>query len=436
MKTTVNRLPKSQIEITIELEEKEVSRFRSSAITKIGKSVKVPGFRAGHAPEKIIVEKYGEDLIRAEMIDIAVPKAVTEAIVAENLMPISRPDVRVQSIDPVVFIATLTLFPEIELDAKYASVEIPRKKISVCKKEIETVLDSLQERNMERVPVDRAAKKHDFVEVDFLGKTPDGVPLDGTVSKMHPVVIGSGQFIPGFEDHLVGLKKDEEKDFEITFPEKYGAKHLAGKPVVFSVKMRAVFEQKKPEITEELVEKILGKKMTTAEFHAEIEGMLREKAEEEERTRRENELLEKWTTLAKADMPDLLIEEELENMTRMLKMQILQGGLSWEGHLAHLKKTEEEFRETMKPDAATRALQRILVGKVLSEAKIEATEEEIHSSLHQGHFSKDGHCHHQKGSDEWRQAAHRVRVQKLFDQFLGAEILPGSEKPSDEKEVS
>jgi len=420
MKTTVNRLPKSQAEITIELEEKEVAKFRTAALAKIQKSVKIPGFRTGHAPEKMILEKYGEDMIRAEMIDIAVPKVVSEVVVAENFMPITRPDVRVESIEPVVFVATVTLFPEIELDEKYASVKIPEKKISVSKKEIETVIDSLLERNMERVPVDRASKKDDFVEVDFSGKTPDGVPLDGTDSKMHPVVLGSGQFIPGFEDQIIGLKKDEKKEFEITFPEKYGAKHLAGKPVIFSVTMRAVFEQKKPEITDEFAEKILDKKATVVEFHAEIEGMLREKAEEDERSRRENELLEEWTKLAKADLPEILTKEEVENMIRMMKMQILQSGLSWEKHLEHLKKTEEEFRESLKPDAGKRALQRLLIGKVLSESKIEVSEEEVHAALHHGHMPSDGHHHHhEQDSDEWRQAAHRARVEKLFDHFLG-----------------
>lgn len=417
MKITTEKLPKSQIKIKIELDKNDEKKFRAAAIAKISKNAKIPGFRAGHIPEKVIVEKYGEETIRSEMIEIAAPKAVSDAIISEKLMPIVRPEIAVEKLDPLTFSATITVLPEIKLDEKYKSVKIPEKKPKIGKKEIDAVLESLRERHIERVPVDRPAQKGDFVEIDFEGKTPDGVPLDGTASKMHPVVIGSNQFIPGFENELLGLKTGDEKTFEILFPKDYGAKHLAGKPVVFSVKVHGVFDQKKPKIDDKLATEILGKKATAADLKAEIQKMLEEKAAADERTRRENELLEKWTALATADLPDILIDEELENMIRMMKMQILQNGLSWENHLQNLKTTEKDFREKLRPDAEKRALQRLLIGKILAGGDFEVSDAEIEAALHGGHAPAEKH-HHDKSSDAWKQAVHRARVQKLFDHFL------------------
>jgi trigger factor len=276
--------------------------FRKKAVQKLSNQVNIPGFRKGHVPEQKLIEQFGEQAILAEAAEAAIPDILTKAIVQENVSPITRPDVQLKSLTPFSFTATITVFPEIKM-GNWESAGVPKKEVVIKKKEIDEVIEQLRERFIERKPVDRAAKKDDFVEVNFSGKTPDGVPLDGTESKCHPLVLGSGQFIPGFEDELIGMKKDEEKSFTITFPKDYGAKHMAGKPVVFDVKMLSVAEQVKPEVDEAFTEKVFGKKMTVAEMETEIETMLKEKGEDEERARRENELIQKWEDLAEVDMP-------------------------------------------------------------------------------------------------------------------------------------
>ncbi len=427
MNISKKKLPDSQYEIAIEIEDKEFSIYRNKAIKKLSKQVDIPGFRKGAVPEKILVEKFGEEAILAEAADEAIPELLTKAIVQENISPIVRPDVALKSMKPFSFTAKVTVFPDIEIK-KWEDIGVAKKEVIIKKKEIDEVVEQLQERFMERKPVDRVAQKKDFVEINFSGKTPDGVPLDGTESKCHPLVLGDGNFIPGFEEQIIGMKKGEEKSFEITFPKDYQAKHLAGKPVIFDVKMLTISEQVKPEVNEEFVEKVFGKKMPITQMRKEIEKMLKEKGEDEERTRRENELIEKWEKASTIEMPKVLIEEELNNLSKVMQDRAQGAGVAWEQYLQNMKQTEEEFREGMRPEAEKRAKQRLVIGKILSETKIVLTDDEIHNAaqemLHAHHHHHEGEtCDHnhdiEKDSDEWKMAAHKLRVERLFDRFLG-----------------
>lgn len=439
MKITTKKLPKSQIEISIEVPNEDFAPFRQKAVQKLAGQVNIPGFRKGHVPEKKLIEQFGEQGILAEAAEAAIPNVLTKAILQESISPITRPDVQLISLTPFSFSATVTVFPEIKM-GKWEEAGVPKKEVVIKKKEIDEVTEQLRERFMERKPVDRAAKNDDFVEVSFSGKTPDGVPLDGTESKCHPLVLGSKQFISGFEEELVGMKKDEKKSFTITFPKDYGATHLAGKPVIFDVKMLSVAEQIKPEVNDELAEKIFGKKMSVSEMEKEIETMLKEKGEEEERARRENELIQKWEDSATVEMPEIIVEEELKNLTQVMQQRAQMAGVGWEQYLQNMKKTEEDFEKEMRPEAEKRAKQRLVVGKVIAEAKPEASDDEIEKEaialMHSQHQHAPGEsCSHDvpKDSDTWQQAAHKVRVEKLFDRFLGEHPAKKLQKKQEEE---
>ena len=425
MKVTSKKLPKSQVEFTITVDENEFAKYRRKAVSNINKQADVAGFRKGNIPEKILIEKYGEGTILSEAIDIALPELLAQAMIKEQVSPLVRPDVAIKNMNPLSFTATITVFPEVNIDG-WEKVGVAKKEVIIKKKEIDDVIEQLRERFMERKPVERAAKKGDFVEIDFEGKTPDGVPLDGTQSKRHPVVLGQGTLLPEFEKHLIGMKKGEEKTFEMTFPKDYGPAHIKGKDVVFTVKMLEVFEQVKPEVNDDFAEKVFGKKMSVKEMRSEIEKMLKEKGEDEERVRREDELVNKWADMATVDMPDVLVDEELENFARVMQQRAAQAGVPWEQYLKNMKKTEEEWKKEMRPEAEKRAKQRLVLQIILGKANISVSDEDIASAAaHMGHHHAPGEtCNHadktvKKGSDQWKQAEHMLRVNALFNRFLG-----------------
>lgn len=412
-------LPKSQVKLVIEASADKIASFRKQALDKISAQANIPGFRKGHIPEKVLIEKYGEELILAETADTAVPRLLAEAIVNENLSPIDRPQVELESIDPFRFTAIVTVLPEIKL-GKWEEVKIPKKKLTIAKKEIDEVIDNLRDRFKERKPVDRASQKGDFVEVDFAGKTPDGVPLDGTQSKMHPIILGDGNFIPGFEEAIIGMKKGEDKTFPVTFPQDYHAQHMAGKEVHFDITVHSVQEQIQPEVDEAFAKQIFGKEMSPDELRAEIEKILLEKAEEDERQRRESELIEAWAKDAKCEIPDIIVDEEINNMIGFMQQQMEQTGMSWEKHLENLKKTDEEVRKEMRPEAEKRAKQRLVLGKVLAEAKPEVSETDIDAAIAE-HNHHSGHSHGTDDADYRERTGNMLRLKKLFAQFLGEE---------------
>jgi trigger factor len=432
MKVSKKKLPKSQYSVTVESTEEIFSAYRKKAVKNISQKVSVPGFRKGHIPEKMLIDRFGVETILNEAAEEAIPELLAKALHKEKLSPIERPNVEVSSLTPFTFTATVTVFPSIKVD-KWEEYEIPRKEISLQEKDIDEVLKQLQERFIERIPVEREAKNGDFLEIDFSGKTPDGVVLDGTESKCHPLVLGSNTFIPGFEEKLIGMKKAEEKEFEVVFPKEYHAKNLAGKPVIFTVKVLLISEQKKPNIDDTLAQKVFGGKATLPEMKKEVEKTLREKAMNEERKRRENELIGEWEKAATLELPDVFVDEETKNIEQVTKHQAEMAGMTWGQYLDNIKKTEEEFSKEVRKEAEKRAKQRLIIGHILSEAKIEIADEEVQKKLvsmemEHHHHDTNKHGIPQKGTEQWKQAEYTVRIEKLFDRCLEKNSPPKEKK--------
>lgn len=435
MKREKKKLPKSQVQLTVEIENDVLGKYRQGSLAALSAKANIPGFRKGHIPEKILVEHYGEAMILSEMAERAIPDLLTKAMIEEKITPLILPEVSVESLNPFRFTAIITSFPEITLE-KWEDASVPKKKIVVSEKEKEKVIDELRERFIERKPVDRPAKDGDFVEISFFGKTPDGVPLEGTESKMHPVVLGKGQLLSDFEKELIGMKTGEEKTFTMTFPKDYGAQHLSGKPVVFDINMVGVYEQVLPMVDDAFAQKIFGETASAESMRLEIEKILLEKAENEERSRRENELLEIWNKKATMDLPDIFVQEEMTNMKEFLKDRVQQMGFTWEQHLANMKKTEEDFEKENWPEAEKRSRERLIIGYLLDLSEISIPEKNIQHFAHElFHEELPPHTHHNhdhnitKNSELWKRAEHRLRVEALFDRFLGIQ----KKKESSEK---
>ena len=377
MKVQVKKLPKSKLEIEITTTEEQWEKARITTLKKLGQEVKVDGFRKGHIPENILIEKVGgEHALEHQIIDILMPKSYSDAITKEKIAVIARPEVEIVKHKPLVYKVKVDVYPEVELP-DYKKVKVDSKEQKVTKKELDEWVENFRKQVAEKKEIKRAAKKGDHTEVDFEGFTLDGVPLENTKSKNHPVVLGENTLIPGFEDNIIGMKTGEEKEFEITFPKDYHAKKMAGKKVKFKVKLNKASEAVLPEVNEEFVKKVTGQKKSVDEFRKEIETSLLEKKTKDAQVERENKWLEEVGKKVKIELPEVLINEEVDFMIDDLKMRGLQQGLPWEKHLEHLKKTEEELRKEMQKTAEERVKLRLVAQEIIKAEKINVKDEDV-----------------------------------------------------------
>lgn len=415
MNVTSQKLPKSQIKITVELTPEEWQKYREQAIRKISGEANLPGFRKGHIPEKVLIEKFGEQAIMAETIDIALPQTYMQTIQQEKVQPLAQPEVNIVKENPFTYEATLSVMPEVEVKA-ITKLGVKKKEIKVTKKEVDEMIEIFREQLAQKKEVDRKAKKGDTVVIDFQGFDQDGVARDGMQSKNHPIEIGSGSMIPGFEDELVGLKKDEEKSFQITFPKDYHVSNIAGKKFRFEVKVQAVEEKVLPEVNEAFVKNLTGTKKPVEELRTEIEDAIKARKANEQRQEQENALLEAVEKATKGDLPDLLIDEEVEYLIDTIKMEGLQQGITWENHLTHLKKTEDELKKDLREQAEKQVRTRLGIQGFLEKENITASKKDIEASV-AARLSRLNEKDRAKqeplfapGNRGWVESEHRVRV--------------------------
>ncbi len=423
MDIKVKNLKKSQVEITIEFTQEDIAIHQKSACERISQNVDVPGFRKGKAPFEALVKRVGAELIERETRDIAMQKAFVKAATDNDIHPITRPDVKVEKEEPFTVVITVGVMPEVKIDG-YEKIKVPTPEIKVEDKEIKEVLDHIQKRNATFAEVDRAAKKGDRVELDFEGFDEKGVSLDSTKSKNHPVVIGDGMFVPGFEDEITGIKKDEEREFTITFPKDYHRKSFQNKKVTFKVQAKMIEERTMPEWNEELVEKASGKKQSIDEFKKEIKADLVKAKTNEETEKRKNNYLDELVKITKIEVPEQLIEEELHATIKDLKHNVTQRGGTWEKYLEITGKTEEEIQKEKREEAEKRVIMRFALRELFKAEKITCTDEEIeHEVKHiMSHYpaeqNKEIQNFYKKGSAGWDQLASKILMDKLFAKVL------------------
>ncbi|MBU1446120.1 trigger factor [Patescibacteria group bacterium] len=413
MDIKVKKLPKSEVEISVVLEDADLKADLDVAAKEISKEVKIAGFRPGKIPYDVLVKEVGEDVIRAHAIDIAMPRILTETIHKEKLVVIARPRVNILSKNPVKFEAIAPVYPEIKVDG-YEKVKVKMKEVKITEKEVNEIISNIQKQFTEWKEVDRKAVKGDKVEVDFEGFDKDGVSLEGTKSKNHPLILGENMMIPGFEDEIVGLKKEEKKEFELTFPEDYHKKSFQGKKVKFKISVQKVEEPKIPELNEEFIEKISGKKQKEAEFRESVEVDLKQYKEGEEKKNQENDLLEKFLDVTKVEFSDILTDEEVEHMIHEMKHDMQHRGLTFENYLTHIKKTEEDLKKELKKEAIKRITLRFGVNEIMEKEKVEVKDAEIDEEIKKmGPMPEGVNMGEAKG-----RIANSLRLKRLFDRFV------------------
>lgn len=353
----------------------------------MAKSVKLPGFRPGKVPKNMVEQRFGKQAIMVEAAEHVVSHSYAKALEQEKVDAIGQPEVtlgQVKEGEEFTYSIITAVMPLVKLaswrDAvKKVNSEFAKKDTAVADEDITKELERLATMRAKQVAVNREAKMGDSVLVDFTVKQ-EGVVIEGGKSENHPLVLGKGVFIPGFEEKLVGMKEHDEKSFELTFPSEYHAKHLAGRPAIFEVKMRSVQEREVP-LLDDAFAKSLGKFETLAEVKENLKkGMFEEKKEQMKNEHR-TEILDVLVDKATIDFPELLVKQELLRMTQDFEAQLTQMGLTLDAYLEQMKKTKEALEAEWLPQAKRRLSANLVIEFLAEDEAITVDTSEVEAEM-------------------------------------------------------
>lgn len=371
-----NKIETNRYQLEIVIDGEQFREAIKTAYRKEGKKINVPGFRKGKAPLHIIETYYGSEVFFEDALNLLYSDAVETAINESGLKVIDdKMDFELVSIskeDGVDFKVSVTTYPEIEL-TEYKGLKAERPLVKVDAAEVNAEIKSLQERNARMVSVeDRAAKKGDTVVIDFEGFT-DGVAFDGGKAEGHSLELGSGQFIPGFEDQIIGKNIDDEFDVNVTFPEEYGAKELAGKPAVFKVKLHEIKLRELPAADDEFA-KDVSEFDTLKELKADLKKKALERKKKAAEEAVENILVQQIVDGIKGEIPDAMFTNRLNQSVEEFNYRLQSQGMSLDLYLQYTGSTIEQFRETFRPQAEMQVKYRLALEKIVELEGITADE--------------------------------------------------------------
>ena len=373
------KLEKSRVALTIEASAEEFEAAVNKAYLKMRGKINVPGFRVGKAPRKIIEKMYGEEVFYEEAVNIILPDAYEDAVKEQKLDVVGYPEVELESCtkDGVVFKCTVAVYPEVKL-GQYKGLEAPKAEVKVAAADVNARLKEMADRNSRLVSVERAVKKGDTADIDFEGFD-NGVAFDGGKGENFDLEIGSGSFVPGFEEQLIGMKAGEEKDIDITFPENY-TPELAGKPVVFHVKVNEVKVKEVPALDDEFA-KDVSEFDTLKELKADIKKKMTAERTEAAQRAFEDVLMAKVAEGVEADIPQEMVELQAERMMEQFKQQLAAQGIPFDQYLKMTGTTEADFRKQADGPAAEQVKMDLAVEAIIKAEGLEATDEDVENEL-------------------------------------------------------
>ena len=373
------KLEKSRVALTIEASAEEFEAAVNKAYLKMRGKINVPGFRVGKAPRKIIEKMYGEEVFYEEAVNIILPDAYEDAVKEQKLDVVGYPEVELESCtkDGVVFKCTVAVYPEVKL-GQYKGLEAPKAEVKVAAADVNARLKEMADRNSRLVSVERAVKKGDTADIDFEGFD-NGVAFDGGKGENFDLEIGSGSFVPGFEEQLIGMKAGEEKDIDITFPENY-TPELAGKPVVFHVKVNEVKVKEVPAVDDEFA-KDVSEFDTLKELKADIKKKMTAERTEAAQRAFEDVLMAKVAEGVEAEIPHEMVELQAERMMEQFKQQLAAQGIPFDQYLKMTGTTEADFRKQADGPAAEQVKMDLAVEAIIKAEGLEATDEDVENEL-------------------------------------------------------
>ncbi len=369
------KLEKSMVALTVEVSAADFETAIEKAYRKQRGRIQMPGFRPGKAPRKMIESMYGVEVFYEEAVNIALPDAYEAAVKEQDLKVVGYPQVELLEVgkEGFSFKATVAVYPEVTL-GQYKGLEIPKAEVKVSAADVTARLKEMAERNSRMASVDRPVEKGDTANIDFEGFD-NGVPFDGGKGDNFDLEIGSGSFVPGFEDQLIGMNAGEEKDIDITFPENYH-EGLAGKPVVFHVKVNAVKVKEVPAIDDEFA-KDVSEFDTLAELKKDVKAKLTAEREEAAKRAFEDIAMEKVTEGITAEIPDAMVEEQAAALVENFKRQIQSQGISYEQYLKMTNADEKALAEQAHEPALRQVRMDLALAAIIKAENIEVTGEDV-----------------------------------------------------------
>lgn len=377
----VEKLEKSRVAVTVEVGAEEFEAAVAKAYAKARGKLSIPGFRPGKAPRKMIEKLYGAGVFYSDAVDIALPEAYTQAIGQSGLDVVGYPEIEIvdDKIDEngFTFKATVAVYPEVKL-GEYKGLTAEKEEIKVSADDVKERLNEMAERNARLVSVDRKAKKGDIAVIDFEGFD-NGEAFEGGKGENYELELGSGSFVPGFEDQLVGMKAGEEKDIDITFPENY-TPELAGKPVVFHVKVNEVKHKEVPAIDDEFA-KDVSEFDTLEELKADTRKQLTNDREAAAQRAFEDALMQKVADGIQADIPDEMVDVQAQQMMENFQQQLAAQGIPFDQYLKMTNTTEDDFKKQAHDPAVQQVRMDLAVAALVKAENLEATAQEIEDEL-------------------------------------------------------
>ncbi|WP_296897630.1 trigger factor [uncultured Megamonas sp.] len=383
MNVTTEKIENHKVVLTIEVPAEELDKGIKAACKSLANRVNIPGFRKGKAPRRILEMNIGKEAILDEAFDRVAQKAFDEALKQENLDPVDRPQVDIVTLEEgkdVVFKATITPVPEVTL-GEYKGLKVAKDAVEVKDEQVEEQVKNILNHHAKMVDAEEGATvaNDDFITLDFKGEV-DGVAFPGGEGKDYPLQIGSHSFIDTFEDQLVGLKVGEEKDVNVTFPEEYHAKDLAGKAAVFHCKINSIKHKEMPELTDEFV-----KETTSYENIEDMKAKLRENieknAQREADTKRRNEILKQATDNITVDIPEVMIENRVSNMIQELSVNLENQGMNLDAYLKYANMDIAKLREQYKESAAIAVKTDLMLDAVAKAEDIKVENADINAEI-------------------------------------------------------
>lgn len=393
MKTTVKNLSETKVEVTIALGAKELTDAEQVALVKLSKSAKVPGFRKGKVPASVAAKHVDPVALQQQTIDDAISKAIAEAFIAEKIQALERPSVEVKKFVPgetLEFVAESEVLPPVTL-GDYKKLNKKAEAVKVSEEDINDVVERMRQGFAEKKEVEREAKDGDETVIDFVGKK-DDVAFDGGTGSDYTLKLGAGQFIPGFEEGIVGHKAGETFDLELTFPKDYHAAELAGEKVVFTTTLKKVVELELPEVNDDLAKKA-GDFKTLDELKADIKREITTQKEREAAEKLKDDLIAELIEVSEVPAPEILVTDQMRSIEQDFSQNLMYRGLDLATYIeSNGFKDEETWREKeLKPAAVRRAQAGLVLNELSKVENITATDAEIdeHVEVHKRQYANN-----------------------------------------------
>ena len=383
MSLQVEKLEHNMAKLTIEVPAEDVEKALQAAYLKERKRISLPGFRKGKVPRQMIEKMYGPEVFYDDAANHMISEAYGKAYDECELEIVSQPKVEVTQLEkgkPFIFTAEVAVKPEVTL-GEYKGLKVDKVSVEVTDEEVDAEIEKERERNARTVEVtDRAVQDKDEVTLDFEGFV-DGEAFEGGKGEDYPLTIGSGAFIPGFEDQLIGAEIGKEMEVKVTFPEEYQAKELAGKEAVFKCTVKAIKAKELPELDDEFASDVSEEGETMDEYKAEVRGKIKERKEREAKEKKENQTVEQAVANAEIDLPEPMVDLQARQMADDFARRIMQQGMSLEQYFQFTGLSEEKMMEELKPQAEKRIRTRLVLEAIVAAENIEVSDERLEEEL-------------------------------------------------------